>query len=295
MTMIEIVQKRQEPGFDNNDTFLNYYQYSETGVDLVLTECGYERCDPRHYWEGRKGFHVIHVVISGRGTLKIGDEVYSAHGGDIFYIPPDREIIYRADDTDPWEYRWVGFVGTKAMVTLNETVLPRVICTALSQPEVLVERMSQIYECASQGNERGDLLALGHMYFFLAELLAECGAQGRNGDMAVEYVHQATEFIREHYAESISVDSICQWLNISRSYLYKLFRRYYGVSPSNYLIHFRLEKARELLNAQQYPVNEVAERVGFSDHPYFTKRFRMVYDMTPREYARRLHKEKMKE
>lgn len=292
--MIEIVQKRHEPGFDNNDTFLNYFQYSETGVDLVLTECGYERCDPRHYWAGRKGFHVIHVVISGRGTLKIGDAVYHAQAGDIFYIPPDREIIYRADDTDPWEYRWVGFVGTKAMVTLNETVLPRMICTPLSQPEVLTERMSQIYECASQGNDRGDLLALGHMYFFLAGLLSECGMQGRDGDVAADYVHRATEYIREHYAESISVDSICQWLSISRSYLYKLFRRYYGVSPSNYLIHFRLEKARELLNAQQYPVNEVAERVGFSDHPYFTKRFRMVYDMTPREYARRLHKEKSK-
>lgn len=292
--MIEIVQKRHEPGFDNNDTFLNFYQYSETGVDLVLTECGYEKCDPRHYWEGRKGFHVIHVVLSGRGSMKLGDEVYHAHGGDIFYIPPDKEIIYRADDAEPWEYRWVGFVGTKAMVALNETVLPRTITMSLEDVDALSNRMQQIYDCACQGTDRGDLLALGHMYFFLAELLEQCGSQGRDGDMAADYVHRATDFIREHYVERITVDDVCQVLSISRSYLYKLFKRYYGMSPSNYLIRFRLEKARELLNAQQYPVNEVAERVGFSDHPYFTKRFRMVYDMTPREYARRLHKEKMK-
>lgn len=293
-TMIEIIQRRNEPGFDNNDTFQNYYQYAETGIDLVLTECGYEKCDPRHYWEGRKGFHVIHVVISGRGTLNMGSASYEIGPGDLFYIPPDRDVTYRADDTDPWEYRWVGFVGTKAMVTLNETVLPQKIFAPVQDMNALAERMQQIYECACQGNDRGDLMALGHMYFFLAELLRECGAQGVNGDAAVDYVHRATDYIREHYAECISVDSICQWLNISRSYLYKLFRRYYGVSPSSYLIHYRLEKARELLNAQQYPVNEVAERVGFSDHPYFTKRFRMVYDMTPREYARRLRKEKMK-
>ncbi len=292
--MIEIVQKRHEPGFDNNETFLNYYQYSENGVDLVLIECGYERCDPNHYWAGRKGFHMIHVVISGRGTINTGNGVYHAQAGDVFYIPPEREVNYRADENDPWEYRWVGFVGTRAMVTLNETVLPRVICTSISHPEALAARMSQIYECASQGNDRGDLLALGHMYFFLAELLAECGAQGSNGNVAADYVHRATVYIREHYTENISVDAICHWLNISRSYLYKLFRRYYGVSPSNYLIHYRLEKARELLNAQRYPVNEVAEKVGFSDHPYFTKRFRMMYDMTPREYVRRLHKEKMR-
>lgn len=292
--MIEIVQKRHDPGFDNNDTFLNYYQYSETGVDLVLTECGYERCDPRHYWEGRKGFHIIHVVISGRGTLKIDNVVYHAQAGDIFYIPPDREVIYWADDDDPWEYRWVGFIGTKAMITLNGTVLPRVICTSVSHADMLAERMSQIYDCACLRNDRGDLLALGHMYFFLAELLVECGTQRRDSNMAAEHVHRATDYIREHYDENVSVDSICQWLNISRSYLYKLFRRYFGTSPSNYLIRFRLEKARELLNTQRYPVNEVAERVGFTDHPYFTKRFRMAYGMTPREYIRGLHKENMK-
>ena len=292
--MIEIIQRRNEPGFGNNDTFQNYYQYTETGVDLVLTECGYEKCDPRHYWEGRKGFHVIHVVISGCGTVKIGCDTYEIGPGDLFYVPPDREVIYRADDTDPWEYRWVGFVGTKAMVTLNETVLPQTFFTHVPDTAVLVERMREIYECACQGNDRGDLMALGHLYFFLAALLRECGAQGGDGDDTVEYVHRATDYIREHYAGDTSVDSICQWLNISRSYLYKLFRRYYGMSPSSYLIHYRLEKARELLNAQQYAVNEVAEMVGFSDHPYFTKRFRMAYGMPPREYARRLQKEKTK-
>ncbi len=289
--MIQIVQIRPEPGSENNASFLNYFQYSEMGVDLVLTECGYEKCDPRHYWAGRKGFHMIHAVLSGRGTLKVGETVHHIVAGDVFYIPPDKDVDYRADEKDPWEYRWVGFVGTKATVTLNETVLPQKICIQVTDMDALISRMKQIYDCACLRNDRGDLMALGHMYFFLGELLSQCGAQSSNGDAAVEFVHRATDYIREHYAESISIDDICQHLSISRSYLYKLFRRYYGVSPSNYLIRFRLEKARELLGTQQYPVNEVAEMVGFSDHPYFTKRFRMVYDMTPREYARRLHKE----
>lgn len=289
--MIQIVQVRSEPGSENNDTFLNYWQYSEMGVDLVLTECGYEKCDPRHYWAGCKGFHIIHVVLSGRGTLQIGDTIYRVSPGEVFYIPPDKEIMYRADSEDPWEYRWVGFVGTKATVSLNETVLPAKVCAPAANADLLVTRMKDIYDCACRGNERGDLMALGHMYFFLSELLNQFGAQSKNGDAAVDFVHRATDYIRDHYAQSISIDDVCQYLSISRSYLYKLFRRYYGVSPSTYLIRFRLEKARELLGTQQYPVNEVAEMCGFSDHPYFTKRFRMVYDVTPREYATRMHKE----
>jgi len=237
---------------------------------------------------------VIHVVLSGHGTLKMGGQVYRAQGGDVFYIPPDQEIIYRADDTDPWEYRWVGFVGIKAVITLNETLLPQRIAMPLEDVQSLASYMQQIYDCACLGNERGDLLALGYMYFFLAALLEQCGSQGRNGNVAAEYVHRATEFIREHYAEHISVDDVCRMLNISRSYLYKLFKRYYGMSPSDYMIRFRLGKARELLDARRFSVNEVAEKVGFTDHPYFTKRFRMMFDVTPREYAKRLHKEKPK-
>lgn len=292
--MIEIIQRRTEPGFDNNDTFLNYYQYTETGVDLVLTECGYENCDPGHYWAGCKGFHVIHVVLRGRGVIKIGDAVHQVRAGELFYIPQDRDVVYRADEEEPWEYRWVGFVGTKATATLNETVLPTAICTAVTHVEKFSERMSRIYECASRGDEQGDLLALGHMYFFLAELLEECGAQGKENNVAALYVRQATEYIREHYASMVSVDAICQRLNISRSYLYKLFKRYYGESPSSYITRFRLEKARELLNMQRYVVNEVSEMVGFSDPSYFTKRFRMVYGVTPREYGKRMHKEKQR-
>lgn len=293
--MIEIIQRRTVPGFANNETFLNYYQYTETGVDLVLTECGYENCDPGHYWAGCKGFHVIHVVLRGRGVIQIGDAVHQVQAGEIFYIPQDRDVEYRADDDDPWEYRWVGFVGTRATATLNETVLPMAICTPVSHVESFGERLEKIYASASMGNEQGDLTALGHMYFFLAELLAECGAQGRANDVSAEYVRKATDYIREHYAGDVSVETICQSMNISRSYLYKLFKRYYGESPSGYITRFRLEKARELLSTQRYVVNEVAEMVGFSDHPYFTKRFRMAYGMSPREYGKRMYKERERE
>ena len=292
--MFEMKHRRDEPGFENSENFQHYFQYAENGVDLMLVQCGYEHCEANHYWAGSAEFHRFHVVISGCGTLEIGDKVYHIRAGDAFFIPMDMEVRYRADGVNPWEYRWVSVVGTKMSSILAKMEISRSFCVTLKQADILIERAKKIYDCACEGSAQGDLMALGHVYFFLAELMEQCGSQVSVEDTSVDYVHRATDYIREHYAGDTSVDSICQWLNISRSYLYKLFRRYYGMSPSSYLIHYRLEKARELLNAQQYAVNEVAEMVGFSDHPYFTKRFRMAYGMPPREYARRLQKEKTK-
>ena len=292
--MFEMKPCKDEPGFENSENFQHYFQYAESGVDLMLVQCGYEHCEANHYWAGSAEFHRFHVVISGCGTLEIGDKVHHIRAGDAFFIPMDMKVRYRADGVNPWEYRWVSVVGTKMSFILTKMEISRRFCVTLKQADILIDRAKKIYDCACEGSAQGDLMALGHVYFFLAELMEQCGSQVSVEDTSVNYVHRATDYIREHYAGDTSVDSICQWLNISRSYLYKLFRRYYGISPSSYLIHYRLEKARELLNAQQYAVNEVAEMVGFSDHPYFTKCFRMAYGMPPREYARRLHKEKKK-
>ena len=290
--MIEVTHRHRGPGYENNASFLNYSQQSETGIDLVLAECGYERCDPNHYWEGYKNFHVIHVVLSGCGTLTFAGKVYCLHPGEIFYIPPDKEVSYQADENEPWEYRWVGLVGTKAVSTLNQTTLPKTVCAAAGHADQMADRMKKIYECAIDGSAQSALLALGHAYFFLAELLDEFGKQKKEENRSEEYVQRATEYIQKNYTSDISVEGICRQLHISRSYLYKLFQHCFGQSPSNYVIRLRLEKAKELLSTQQYAVNEVAEHVGFSDHAYFTKRFRMAYGMTPREYVKNPQEEK---
>ncbi len=289
--MIKIVQRRTLPGFTNNDTFCNYYTYYENGLDLALLECGYEKCDPNHYWAGKKGFHIIHFIISGKGTLSIEGQQYTLKAGEGFYISPDQEVLYTADADDPWEYRWLGFTGTRAVIVLNATHLVRSQTFQLKDISVYIERLKQIYAYATLKTERGECMALGQLYFFLAELLEGFEEKDRRSDASAQYVNMAITMIAEKYQQEFGVSDICKQLNITRSYLYKLFMRYYSVSPSDYLLKFRLEKARELLAGNLYPVNNVAEQTGFCSHAYFTKRFREAYGTTPREYAQSLRKE----
>lgn len=288
--MIQIVQSRIGAGFENNDTFLNYCQYSEHGVDLALMECGYENCDPKHYWMGRKGFHIVHVIFSGKGTLEVNGQQYALQAGDGFYIAPDQEVKYTADEQEPWEYRWLGFMGTRAVIALNLTNLPETNVFHVSDLAGMNDLLGKVYEQASRMTEQGELMALGYLHFFLAKLMDDYGKQERTTNVSSELVNLATAMIRENYAHDFGVQEICRGLNITRSYLYKLFMRYYKISPSDYLLKFRLEKAREILASQNCPINTVAERAGFSSHAYFTKRFRMAYGITPREYAQSFQK-----
>ena len=77
--------------------------------------------------------------------------------------------------------------------------------------------------------------------------------------------------------------------NISRNYLYTLFKREYGVSPKEYLMTLRIQKAKLLFSDQSQPlsVSEVAYAVGFNDPLYFSRVFRKITGTSPSNYSPR--------
>ncbi len=91
--------------------------------------------------------------------------------------------------------------------------------------------------------------------------------------------------ISERYADDLSLDDMSAIAGYNPTYTEKLFRAAYGVSPINYLISVRIEKARELLCSNlSLTAKEVGERCGFNDNSYFGKVFKKVTGLTPREY-----------
>lgn len=97
----------------------------------------------------------------------------------------------------------------------------------------------------------------------------------------------ALDYIRKHYMDpSLSLNSICSYLNISTSYFSTIFKEETGETFIEALIRTRMEKARELLLGTTLKNYEIAEKVGFSDPHYFGISFKKMTGKTPTEYAR---------
>ena len=276
----------------NNDTFLNYSTFNESNVDLTLMECGYEKCDPNHFWEGEKSFHIIHVILSGKGVLETGGKHFELGAGQGFYLQAGQPALYTADEDDPWEYRWVGFLGTHGVPALSATTLPATTVFTAKSIGLYDRRFAQIYRYSALSTQEGNYRALGQLYTLFADLLSEFRDKNakRLSGVSDEYVDKAVRFIRSGYDKPISIDTLCRHISVTRSYLYKLFTRRFGISPTEYLIKYRLERARELAQDGGCTVESLAYRTGFNSHAYFTKCFRKMYGCTPRDYIRQLHK-----
>lgn len=102
-----------------------------------------------------------------------------------------------------------------------------------------------------------------------------------------EIVLQVDSYIKENYAKDINTTSIAEHFNFTPAYLSKLFREYRSVTPSIYVIQIRIEKAKELLQSNQNcKIKEVAAYVGYEDPLYFSKVFKKMTGLSPKEYAK---------
>ena len=104
------------------------------------------------------------------------------------------------------------------------------------------------------------------------------------GQLSADKLQQAIDYIQSNLAEDISLESIANELGISRYYFCRLFKKSMGISPYQYLIQSRIERAKELLLQPHISISDVALKVGFSSQSHFTKYFKKVVGITPKEF-----------
>ena len=108
---------------------------------------------------------------------------------------------------------------------------------------------------------------------------------GSSGKISIDFL---LNHVAEHYRDKISFAALADGANISRTYLSARFKAEVGVSFSEYLLSFRLNKAKELLTRDEnISCKEAALRVGYVDYVQFTKMFKKFIGISPSDYRKK--------
>lgn len=91
-------------------------------------------------------------------------------------------------------------------------------------------------------------------------------------------------FIQQHYMEELTLETLAEKVHLSPSYLSKLFKRETGENLSIYIQNVRIQQAKILLCTTDLKTYEVAERVGISDPVYFSRTFKKITGMKPKDF-----------
>jgi len=121
------------------------------------------------------------------------------------------------------------------------------------------------------------------LYQFVYELLHQMQVQGTSSakrDLAV----QVAAIIQEHYADAITLDSLSESLNYSVAHLSSFFKLRTGLSPIDFLIKVRIDKAAALLLETDATLKEIAGGVGYQDPSYLSRMFKKHKGISPIHY-----------
>ena len=233
---------------------------------------GSQRCNPgHHYGPAVRTFWLLHYIVSGHGSFQRDGKHLSLGPGDIFVIPPYLSTYYEADTTDPWHYIWVGF-------TCN-----------IDLPAPF---HAPVIRCGGAGRCFEDMLRCrdmeGGKSAFLCSRIWELISRVREFDRQnPDYITKAVSLMDASYDQNICVAGIAQQLGLDRSYFSTLFKQRLGISPRQYLLDLRLEKARELMTAHGQSPAVAAASVGYEDLCHFSRIFKQKYGLSPRTYRQK--------
>ena len=263
--------------------------YSEFNTPVYLSKAlnlyygGWEICCPMHtFGPAIRQHYLIHYVTRGKGRLWMNDTCYVIEKDTMFLIRPGITCVYQADKDDPWEYCWICIDGYDVENMLNNSGFDKVnpLFFDKSNGEVRDAMLNFIFYISKYKNN--EYMLLSRLYNIFGHMKIQMKKQQAKSI----HVEKAIDYIYENYYKSITIIDIANYLGIDRTYLYRLFKEEYNMSPQKYLLNFRLKAAMNKLEGGNMSIAEIAYSCGFNDASAFCHQFKKVYKDTPLNYRR---------
>ena len=282
-TNIETTPDVKKMGIEGR--YMLTYVLKKSNIYLSVNEYGWEKNRPgQHYGPTKREYYILHFVTEGKGTLYVGNKKYDVSKGDCFLLPPNINTYYEADFVNPYTYHWIGFSGIEAKELLEKSGFIKddiYVIRPLGYDDILSRFKSIDNIIPKKGITR--YLLLADLYLLLSELIYENNSES---DEIKDYVDLAIKYMNTNYSKKISINDVTQTIGIERTYFYRLFYKNMNISPQDYLIKLRLEKAKLLLCNTLKPIKDVAISVGYDNYVSFIKIFKEKEGISPTLYRR---------
>lgn len=262
----------------------------ETGtLDLRLDFYGYEDCLPDQFFgPAIRENYVLHYITEGKGYLEYKEQKIPLQKGDFFLLIPGEVTYYFADTQTPWSYYWLGISGIKAQEYFNLSSIHETAYLRSPHNKALGNFIRTIVKDAERLDE--SKASQLHVISQLFELMHQLNAVSPNLDQ--ETISPSQKLYREakhlidigYNSQAISIQYIADKLRVHRSYLSSIFKDFHKISPKEYLLEVRMNRAKELLETTDQPIKIIAYSVGYLDPLHFSKAFRQYYDCSPSQY-----------
>jgi AraC-like DNA-binding protein len=231
------------------------------------------------------GFYIV-FITKGEGVLESAKtKAYNIKVGTCFLLFPGIWHRYKPQTHSGWEEYWVGFNGDYPAELMNKGIFkPDSPFIEVGLNEELLELFHTLITTVQTAKIGYRQIISGITLQMLGLLTAVSRFQDETGSKNEKLISKAKFLLQESIENPISLEDIAKELPMGYSHFRKVFKEITGLSPNQYHLKLRLDKAKNLLAATNLAINEVAYQTGFESIFYFSRMYKKRNGICPKEY-----------
>ena len=265
---------------------LSFYEKVQHGtpefpLELYSLDASHPRYEMQAHWH--KEFEMIRVT-KGVLELKLNENTLTLFENQSVWIPGG--IIHSGK---PKDCRYECLVFSPSIL-YNIKNCRSLIKTYL-QKTVLYRDNSDIDFVFEEMHNRDcgfELNVIGKLYMLAGDIVKKGESYAVAPNEKIERMKSAMLMIEENYASKITLEDLAGSCGLSPNYFSKYFKEVVGQTPFEYITHFRIETACEMLLAESRSITDVCYSCGFNDLSYFIHVFKKYKGMSPKAYVKKI-------
>lgn len=268
----------------------NFQSGNDLTKNAFITHIGYYPNAKYHFRKRSKGAleNILIYCETGKGFITLENEQFSLTKDQAFIIPAHKAHSYEAEISKPWSIYWLHFKGNSN--SLYATVSGKILNLNDSRSTDRLNLFEEIYQNLEMGFNPDNLeyssICLQH---FLASI--KYNAQFlkiKTADTEVlDVIPLSIIYMKNNLTAKITLYDIAQHAGYSSSHFGSLFLEKTSFTPMEYYNQLKIQKSCSLLQFSTMKIKEIAYFLGYYDPFHFSKSFRLVMEISPREYRLR--------
>lgn len=264
---------------------------NELTFSLLLA--GYKSCPPNWSKKGKRTLnHSLWFITKGTGEVVINGKKNDLSPGKLIVFTPGMICDKTTSPSNPLEFYFIRFTHAAAFEKKEQWhfKLPQEISFPLHGVYTIKNSSGVVIlldEIHSLSKRRGSTIAFKQKILFqefLLTLLQDFHVQTISKDTR-QVIEETIDYIGHHYHQGINVTDLAKIAGLSKSHYSRLFKKFTGYSPIEYLTHLRIDRAKELLAHSEIRIKEVSQNVGYEDELYFSRIFKKIVGVSPTQFS----------
>jgi AraC-like DNA-binding protein len=259
-----------------------------------VNQLGFAHCQPGYIWDSRmfnwKDYD-LWIFLGGSGILQTSKNVLEISRGDCLTLRPRKKYIFKNNIKTKATLFYIHYNyldDNMNIVTPDKTKLPP-FYLHIDDIELLSRLITKTHAAYKKNN-------IEDYNFWFEAILKETNGQYQKNKLSSSRIKQRWIFnalceeIDKYPGNSYRVSELAKKLHYNYQYFSRLFKKYSGMPPSEFLIQTRIKAAKRLLRMTDDPIGRIADILNYNDSYSFSKQFHKKTGATPSEYRKLVNK-----